>query len=86
MKLSNSMWLLSIALAAVAMAATGQVSKSAPQQFAFQGGHPMPTGGGGGGVAFQGGHPMPTGGGGGGVAFQGGHPMPTGGGGGGVIA
>ena len=52
MKLGNWAGLLVIALAA---------------GVAFQGGHPMPPGsGGGGGVTFQGGHPMPPGSGGGG--------------------
>jgi hypothetical protein len=72
MKLSNSVWLLAIALAAVAMVATGSNST-------FQGTHPMPTGGGGH-LLAQGTHPMPTGGG-GHLLAQGTHPMPTGGGG-----
>ncbi len=56
MKLRNPVWLLTIALAAVAMVATGSSST-------FQGTHPMPPGSGGHLVA-QGTHPMPPGSGG----------------------
>ena len=79
MKLSKCLWLLPIALAAVAMMATGQGSIVVPPRIAFQGTHPMPPGSGGHLVA-QGTHPMPPGSGGHLVA-QGTHPMPPGSGG-----
>jgi len=81
MKLNKCLWLLPIALAAVAMVAAGQVSAVVSQQLVFQGTHPSPTGGGGGHLVAQGTHPSPTGGGGGHLVAQGTHPSPTGGGG-----
>ena len=73
-RVRNYVGLVAIALASVAVVAAGQVSRTAPQELAFQGTKPMPPPPGGG-VAFQGTKPMPPPPG-GGVAFQGTKPMP----------